>query len=47
MKNQIKTLITKFNERTITRNLKDEGSAGKTKKGKIIKGNKTKHQLPN
>jgi hypothetical protein len=47
MKNQLKTLITKFNERTITSNLKEEGSIGKEKQWKVKKGNKKKHQLPN
>jgi hypothetical protein len=47
MKNQLKMLITRFNESTVTGNLKGEGSIGKEKKGNVKKGNKTKHQLPN
>ena len=47
MKNQLRALITKFNENTTTGNLKADGFIGKEKQGKIKKGNKTKKQLPN
>lgn len=47
MKNQLRILITKFNESTSTNNLKARDLIGKEKQGKITMGNKTKYQFPN
>ena len=47
MKNQLKTLITKFNESSTSSNLKTEHFINKSKAGKIKKGNETRQHLPN